>query len=177
MIDFEIRELAASDAPACDAIVAGLDYHFGLEEGRRQCAAAVRTQRGLVALRGSEVMGFLTWEPRHEEAVEITWMAVDRDVRGRGIGTRLVETLAAERRAAGCRLLLVLTVSPNDDEPDPRDGGYEATRSFYRSVGFTLTRDLPGEWGSDLAVLLVRPIEAGSSDDRSFLAGDAHAGQ
>ena len=138
--------------------------------------AAVRTQRGLVALRGGEVMGFLTWEPRHEEAVEITWMAVDRNVRGRGIGTRLVETLAAERRAAGCRLLLVLTVSPNDDEPDPRDGGYEATRSFYRSVGFTLTGTCRGNGAATRGAARATD-RGGRSDDRSFLAGDAHAGQ
>jgi ribosomal protein S18 acetylase RimI-like enzyme len=158
VIDVEIRELAAEDAPACDAIVAGFDYHFGLEEGRRSCAEAVRTRPGLVAVRGGEVFGFLTWEPRFDEAVEITWMAVHRDARGRGIGKRLVEALATERRAAGSRLLLVLTVSPNDEEPDPRDGGYEATRGFYRSAGFVLARDLPGEWSGDLAALLVRPI-------------------
>lgn len=158
MTDLEIRELTSSDAPACDAIVAGLDYHFGLEEGRRQCAEAVRVQRGIVALRGGEVVGFLTWEPRYEAAVEITWMAVRRDVRGRGIGRHLVEALATERRAEGCRILLVLTVSPNDEEPGPRDGGYEATRGFYRSTGFVMARDLPGEWGSDLAVLFLRPL-------------------
>jgi GNAT superfamily N-acetyltransferase len=154
----EIRELSPSDAEACDAIVAGLDYHFGLEEGRRLCAAAVRTQRGIVALRDGEVVGFLTWEPRYDEAIEITWMAVRRDARGQGIGRRLVETLSTERRTEGARLLLVLTVSPNDEEPDPRDGGYEATRAFYRSAGFAMVRDLPGEWDGDLAVLFVRPV-------------------
>jgi len=46
-----IRPLEAADAEACDAIVASLPYHFGLEEGRRECAAAVRSQRGLVAER------------------------------------------------------------------------------------------------------------------------------
>lgn len=158
MTDLEIRDLSAADGPACDAIVAGLDYHFGLEEGRRLCAEAVRTRRGLVAVRGGEVVGFLTWEPRFDEAVEITWMAVRRDVRGRGVGTRLIDSLATERGAAGSRLLLVVTVSPNDEEPDPRDGGYEATRAFYLSAGFILARDLPGEWAGDLAALLVRPI-------------------
>ncbi len=35
-----VRPLAPGDAPACDAIVASLPYHFGQEEGR-DCATAV----------------------------------------------------------------------------------------------------------------------------------------
>lgn len=42
----EIRSLEPDDAPACDAIVAGLPYHFGQEQGRRDCAAAVRRDPG-----------------------------------------------------------------------------------------------------------------------------------
>ena len=119
-------------------------------------------------------MGFLTWEPRHEEAVEITWMAVDRNVRGRGIGTRLVETLAASG-ARGVPPVARAHGLAERRRTDPRDGGYEATRSFYRSVGFTLTGPA-GEWGSDSRCCsCVR--SRGRSDDRSFLAGDAHAGQ
>ena len=93
MIDVEVRSLAPGDADACDAIVAGLPYHFGQEQGRRDCAAAVRRDPGLVALRDGEVLGFLTFVPRFEEAAEITWMAVRNDRRRRGVGHRLVERL------------------------------------------------------------------------------------
>ena len=44
-----IRPLDPSDSTACDAIVASLPDWFGLEEGIRECAEAVRTQPGLVA--------------------------------------------------------------------------------------------------------------------------------
>ena len=35
-------------------------YHFGDEDGQRQCAEAVRASPGLVAARDQEVAGFLT---------------------------------------------------------------------------------------------------------------------
>jgi ribosomal protein S18 acetylase RimI-like enzyme len=153
-----IRPLEAADADACDAIVLGLPYHFGLEAGRADCAAAVRRERGLVAVEGSEVVGFLTFVPRFDEATEVTWMAVRTDRRRRGIGHALIGSLEDIVRAEGRRAIVVLTVSPNDPDPE-RPDGYGATRAFYRSVGFTLVRDLEREWDSDLAVVMVRCLD------------------
>lgn len=157
----EVRSLEPDDAAACDAIVAGLPYHFGQEQGRRDCAAAVRRDPGLVAVEGREVVGFLTYVHRFDEAAEITWMAVRTDRRRRGIGHALIDRLVDELEAAGRRTLLVLTVSPSDPGSEPADG-YQSTRAFYRSAGFVLARDLPREWdGGDTAVLLVRSRSAG----------------
>ena len=153
-----IRPLQAADAETCDAIVASLPYHFGLEEGRRECAAAVRSQRGLVAEREGRVVGFLTFEPRFDEAAEITWMAVHADHRRGGVGRGLMDRLVADLEAEDRRLLLVLTVSPNDP-PDEIPDGYQATRAFYAANGFTLARDFAGYWGDhDTPVLLVRVL-------------------
>jgi ribosomal protein S18 acetylase RimI-like enzyme len=154
-----IRPLEPADAEACDAIVLGLPYHFGDETGRRECAAAVRSQRGLVAEDADGVVGFLTVESRFEAAAEITWMAVRNDRRRRGIGRMLVERAAAGAVAEGRRLLLVLTVSPTDG-PDEIADGYQATRAFYEANGFVLVRDLPGYWpGGDTPVLMVRTLD------------------
>lgn len=153
-----IRPMEGSDAEACDAIVASLPYHFGLEEGRRECAAAVRSQQGLVAERDGRVLGFLTFELRFEEAAEITWMAVHADDRHAGVGGALMDRLVADLEADGRRLLLVLTVSPNDP-PDEITDGYQATRAFYAANGFELARDFAGYWGEhDTPVLLVRVL-------------------
>jgi len=154
----EVRPLGADDAAACDAIIAGLPYHFGIEQGRRDCAAAVRRDPGLVAIEGGEIVGFLTYVARFDEAAEITWMAVRADRRRGGIGHALIDRLTAELAAAGRRILLVLTVSPSDPGPEP-DDGYQSTRAFYRSVGFVLGRDLRNEWdGGDTAVVLVKSL-------------------
>jgi ribosomal protein S18 acetylase RimI-like enzyme len=161
MTSTEVRPLRPEDAAACDAIVAGLPYHFGHEQGRRDCAAAVRRDAGLVAIEEGDVVGFLTYVLRFDEAAEITWMAVRADRRRRGIGHALIERTVEELGAAGRRILLVLTVSPSDPGHEPEDG-YRSTRAFYRSVGFVLGRDLPGEWdGGDTAVVLVRPLARG----------------
>ena len=152
-----IRSLRPEDASACDGIIAGLPYHFALEQGRRDCAAAVRRDAGLVAIEDAAVVGFLTYLYRFDEAAEITWMAVRADRRRRGIGHALIDRLSEQLAAEGRRVLLVLTVSPSDPGAEP-DDGYQSTRAFYRSTGFVLGRDLPGEWDSDTAVLMVRAL-------------------
>lgn len=157
MTDVQIRTLAPDDATTCDEIVLGLPYHFGNERGRRDCAAAVRRDAGLVAVEDGEVLGFLTYVPRFDEAAEITWMAVRADRRRRGIGHALIDRLAEQLTAEGKRILLVLTVSPSDPGPEP-DDGYGSTRAFYRSTGFVLGRDLRGEWDADTAVVMVRTL-------------------
>jgi ribosomal protein S18 acetylase RimI-like enzyme len=152
-----IRSLRADDAETCDRIIASLPYHFGDEDGRRQCARAVRAQPGLVALLDDMVVGFLTVQRHFDHAAEITWMAVHASRRHHGIGRALVDRLCHDLAGEGCRLLLVLTVSPSDPGEEPPDG-YQATRAFYQAMGFVLARDLPGLWEGDTAVLLVRPL-------------------
>jgi ribosomal protein S18 acetylase RimI-like enzyme len=156
MTRVRIRPLGREDAGACDRIIAGLPYHFAHEQGRRECAAAVRRDRGLVAEDG-EVIGFLTYVYRFDEAAEITWMAVRADRRRQGVGHALIDRLAEQLADDGRRLLLVLTVSPSDPGPEP-DDGYASTRAFYRSAGFVLGRDLRHEWDDDTAVLMVRAL-------------------
>jgi GNAT superfamily N-acetyltransferase len=156
-VNVAVRPLEAADAEACDEIVRSLPYHFGHEGGRRDCAAAVRRERGLVAVDDGAVVGFLTFVPRFDESAEITWMAVRGDRRRRGIGHALIAALEEVVRDEGRRYLALLTVSPHDPDPE-RPDGYGATRAFYRSVGFSLVRDLPREWEADAAVLMVKHL-------------------
>jgi ribosomal protein S18 acetylase RimI-like enzyme len=157
MTDVRIRALRPEDADACDRIVLGLPYHFANEDGRRECAAAVRRDAGLVATECGEVVGFLTYVRRFDEAAEITWMAVRADRRRRGIGRAMIDRLVEQLSAEGRRILLVLTVSPSDPGSEP-DDGYGSTRAFYRSTGFVFGRDLRGEWDADTAVVMVRTL-------------------
>jgi ribosomal protein S18 acetylase RimI-like enzyme len=155
--DLLIRPLHPDDADSCDRIVASLPYHFGQEDGRRECANAVRGQPGLVAVLDHTVVGFLTLQRHFDHAAEITWMAVHALHRHRGVGRALIDRLCGDLAAEGRRLLLVLTVSPSDPGWEPSDG-YQATRAFYQAMGFILARDLPELWSSNTAVLLVRPL-------------------
>jgi GNAT superfamily N-acetyltransferase len=148
----------AVDADACDAIVRGLPEWFGDPVGIADCAHAVRTHEGLVAVDDSEVVGFLTYEPREGSDREITWIAVRADRRGRGIGTRLLGTLI-DRSPAGSSLL-VKTLSDRDGDPGPE---YTQTRAFYLARGFAPVAELD-IWGPENPCqVLARPVTAASS--------------
>jgi GNAT superfamily N-acetyltransferase len=145
-----VRELQRADAPSCDAVLASLPDFFGLQSGIDACAAAVRSEPGYVADDRGEVIGFLTVERPFADCAEISWMAVQRERRASGIGTALIEKLAADERRAGTQLLLVMTSGDADE--------YVPTRAFYRARSFLPAKTFPGWWEGDLPLLLVRPL-------------------
>lgn len=152
-----IRQLAPGDAEACDAIVESLPSHFGHEGGRAECARAVRTQRGLVALERGRVVGFLTLERHPPSSAEITWMGVRSDRRRRGIGRRLIARAVTDLGREGVELLSVLTLAESAPEERERDT-YADTRAFYRALGFVPVRELELQGWDDPALMLVRQV-------------------
>jgi GNAT superfamily N-acetyltransferase len=155
-----IEALSIDDAPACDAVVASLPYHFGNEAGRRDCAHAVRTHEGLVARIDDAVVGFLTFVGHFPLSAEITWMAVHDAHRRRGIGRDLIEHTMRTMRLRGARFVFVLTLGPS--VPDDVADGYEGTRRFYQAVGFTPLREFGlRSWDDEAALLLVRATGSG----------------
>lgn len=145
------RDLQEHDVPACDAIVAGLPEWFGNAQGIEDCAAAVRSQSGLVGLDDAgEVVSFLTWEVPAYGVAEITWMAVRADSRRRGHGRTLLEALVERLRTARVRELHVKTLSSRGDPYPP----YEETRAFYRANGFEEVQELD-IWGPENPALLL----------------------
>jgi GNAT superfamily N-acetyltransferase len=153
-----IRRLMAADAPACDEVVRSLPYHFGDPDGQRECAEAVRSSAGLVAVRDGRVIGFLTVVHHFATTSEITGMAVHADHRDQGVGRSLIRRLTGQLRAEGRRLLLVLTQSSLEEEPGVADG-YNRTRAFYQVVGFIPARELPDLWPNSKALLLAMPLD------------------
>src|SRR5262245_23414459 len=109
----EVRALTSSDAETCDQIILSLPHHFGHEGGRKACAQAVRSSEGWVAVLDGRVVGFLTIEPHFATTVEITWMAVQVELHGQGIGRTLIDHLRQAMQARACRLLLVATLAPS----------------------------------------------------------------
>jgi GNAT superfamily N-acetyltransferase len=154
----DVRRLRPDDAPECDAIIASLPYHFGLDSGRRECAEAVRRQNGLAAVSGGGVVGFLTWRPWYRASREITWMAVHAERRGAGIGRALLDRLASEG-AEHALYLVVTTVSEASPEPGI-DDGYARTRLFYERNGFEPVWEPACWWDADnQAVVMVRRLD------------------
>jgi GNAT superfamily N-acetyltransferase len=156
-----IRGLQPNDAEACDAIVAGLPYFFGDPGGIEQCRKAVRTQPGLVATDGGELVGFVTIARYPGTSAEITWMAIRADRRRQGVGRLLIERTAREMVAEGCSLLFVLTLGPS--VPEDVEDSYAGTRAFYAEMGFIPLREFSlRDWSDEAALLLVLPLSASS---------------
>jgi GNAT superfamily N-acetyltransferase len=153
-----IRDLTPDDAPACDAIIASLPYFFGDPAGVADCAKAVRSQPGVVALFDGGPVGFITLERHFAESAEITWMAVHADHRRQGIGRALIEAAVERARRASVRTLCVLTLGPSVSEERGPDN-YHGTRRFYRANGFVPLRELElRTWNDSHALMLARAI-------------------
>jgi ribosomal protein S18 acetylase RimI-like enzyme len=84
---------------------------------------------GLAAFDGEEIVGLVTYELQGEDCEIVTIDALEE---GRGIGTRLVEAVAAAAREAGCRRLRLITTNDN----------LRALR-FYQCRGFRLAALYP----------------------------------
>ncbi len=153
-----VRRLSKKDAEGCDATIRSLPYFFGQEAGIANCASAVRTQAGLVAVDDTGgVLGFLTHESHYPLSAEITWMAVRQDFRGLGIGRRLIARLVDDATANGLHILFVVTLGPSAPEPGVTDG-YGGTRTFYERTGFVPLKELDS-WGPDSpGLVLARPV-------------------
>jgi GNAT superfamily N-acetyltransferase len=153
-----VRQLSKEDADGCDATIRSLPYFFGQEGGIADCARAVRSHAGLVAVDDAgTVLGFLTHESHYPLSAEITWMAVRQGFRRIGIGRRLIARLADDASGAGLHILFVITLGPSALEPGVIDG-YGGTREFYERTGFVPLKELDA-WGPDSpGLVLARPI-------------------
>jgi ribosomal protein S18 acetylase RimI-like enzyme len=75
-----------------------------------------------------------------ERTGQLRWFLVDPDVRGAGLGRRLLDEAMAYSRAQGLESLFLMTV-----------GGLDAAAHLYRSLGFRLTAERAvRQWGKDL---------------------------
>ncbi|HEX5940473.1 MAG TPA: GNAT family N-acetyltransferase [Dehalococcoidia bacterium] len=128
---------------------------FSYEPGLEDCAKAVRTQQGWVATDEGHVIGFATWVERTPATAEITWMAVQRERRNKGIGTAIIEELAKDLAGRGYKLALAMT-SAAEKNPRGRDT-YDETRAFWRARGFHPLIELD-IWQTNIALLQVRPL-------------------
>ena len=133
----------------------GLPDFFSYEPGLADCAKAVRSQSGWVAEESGRLAGFATWVERTTETAEVTWMAVDRNMRHGGIGTAIIEALCEDLRARGYKLALAMTSArPKDDAIEDT---YGPTRRFWAARGFHPLIELD-IWETDVALLQVSAL-------------------
>jgi ribosomal protein S18 acetylase RimI-like enzyme len=142
--NLRVIEGSVAYAVACMDIARHLRTHFD-DDAMEQMPKDLRTHRLFVAeADDGTVLGFLTLMKGSDGTAEISWMGVQPHQRRRGVGTALVNAAEAQLQAEGVTILRVRTLADTVKyEP------YEATRSFYRAVGFVHyeTIDPYPEWG------------------------------
>lgn len=121
-----------ADHRACLAIAAASPEHFH-PDALARIWTDIGTGPVYVARAGDAVRAFAVVQRERSQVAEILWVAVDRPLRQRGVGTELFRHLAAELHAAGTSLLVAKTLAPTS-----QDAAYVATRRFYERAGFLL---------------------------------------
>ncbi len=140
-----------SERLACLEIVKGLPEWFN-EAGLKAMEHDLKSETTFIAVENGRVLGFITVKHLNEKALEILWMVVRRELRGKGIGTemlRFVERLAK----ANFEVLVVKTSGDLSYKP------YDETRRFYERRGFVRVAliDPYPEWGEE-AIIYVKCI-------------------
>ena len=118
-----------SERRACLEIARALPEWFN-EAGIKAMERDLKWETTFIAVEKDQVLGFITVKPINDKALEILWMAVRREFRGRDIGTgllRFVEMWAVER---DFEVLVVKTSGDLSYKP------YDKTRRFYERRGF-----------------------------------------
>ena len=85
----------------------------------------------LVVEQGGRVIGFITTEALDDGRYEVTRLYVDPEVRSRGIGARMLQSVFDELRRRGVAEVIVNVFGDN-----------HAGRRFYERHGFHLTDDI-----------------------------------
>lgn len=133
-----IREKRAEDIEALVEIALALPEWFTPNEIEAEITPHLRDEAALVAEVDGEPVGFISWgEPEiHKEpgVVELYWIGVHRDWRGKGVGKALVRVMEEKLRQADVKAVELWTVADSELYPP-----YADTRAFYRAMGY---RDL-----------------------------------
>ncbi|WP_297062551.1 GNAT family N-acetyltransferase [Thermococcus sp.] len=140
-----------SERLACLEIAKALPEWFN-EAGLKAMEHDLKSETTFIAVENGRVLGFITVKHLNEKALEILWMVVRRELRGKGIGTemlRFVERLAK----ANFEVLVVKTSGDLSYKP------YDETRRFYERRGFVRVAliDPYPEWGEE-AIIYVKCI-------------------
>lgn len=122
-----------SDLRAVCADIAARNPEYFNASGLVQLGRDLDVHEIVVARRDERVVGFMTLHRKSDAVSEISWLAVDPDVQGAGVGSELVGKAVEGCRADGVRLLEVKTLAPLDDPTN-----YDGTRRFYERHGFAL---------------------------------------
>ena len=130
-------------------LLRALPEWFGIEQSILGYIDAARTLPSAAALLDGKVVGVCMVRHHTPVAAEVELLAVARELHRRGIGRRLIDSVAADLRTSGVRLLQVKTFGPSG-----RSDEYARTRAFYESLGFMPLEERTDIWGIENPCLI-----------------------
>lgn len=147
---------AVRDPDAARAILDSLPDWFGIPEANDGYVRDVSDEglKCLFAHDGERPVGVALVRRHFPESAELHLLAVSADAHRCGVGSALVERVAADLTADGASFLTVHTVGPSlDHEP------YRKTRAFYTAMGFVpLEEHQRLDWDGP-TIIMVRPLD------------------
>lgn len=96
------------------------------EGGLKTMQTELKTHLGFVAILDGVLVGFVTFDVVAERIAKISWIAVEKDLHRKGVGTKLLQSLEEYLINLGYGILEVDTVAESVDYKP-----YEFTRNFY----------------------------------------------
>lgn len=133
----------AARSRLCAEIIVELPDWFGRPTANAAYIHGAADRPSLAACCNSRHVGLVVLEPDRTGACVIWWLGVRPEAHRLGVGRALVAAAAQEAGRLGCRRLIVETLSPRWPS-----AAYDATRRFYRAVGFVPWLEIeavPGE--------------------------------
>jgi coenzyme F420-0:L-glutamate ligase/coenzyme F420-1:gamma-L-glutamate ligase len=144
----------AERSRVAEAVLRDLPDWFGIEDSTRQY---IEDAAALPTFVAEPDLGFLSLKQHTPAAAELYVMGVRAEHHRQGVGRALVEAAELWCRKRGIRYLHVKTLGPS--RPDP---GYDATRTFYESLGFVALEELHGLWDEgNPTLVLVKDVRPG----------------
>lgn len=174
-----VRPSTPADAPAMLDVARALPQWFNAG-GREEMVRDFQTHQGFVAEdeRGAgegAVLGFVTYRPLSPEAALLSWIGVRPELRGQGLGRKLLAALEEALVAQGFAHLEVETLAETADHPP-----YDQTRRFYLAVGFRPRRLVYERWGPGQDALVLGKetgYRSGGGEDVRFVVRVVRVGE
>jgi ribosomal protein S18 acetylase RimI-like enzyme len=132
MSAMQIEEAQIGDIPALLALARSVEHLFGpmVEHGFENVLRSNIERAAIICARdasAARAVGAIIFDSRAAPTYRVSWLAVESDYRGRGIGRRLLSE--ALSRAASPSLIEVITFGPDVEEGLP-------ARRLYEALGF-----------------------------------------
>jgi len=153
-IGWEPRFIAENKSAICASVIAELPDWFARPEANRVYVETANQLDMLGCYANAQVAGFVSLTRHFDTTADIYLLAARPRWHGTGLGRALIGAAESWARARRLAFLSVKTLGPS--HPDP---SYEASRRFYRAMGFAPIEEIQDVWPGNPCLLLLKTLD------------------